>query len=83
MVVWHPYYIICSKCNHRNRPDRATREGIRKALLGQAGNCKGCGKKLKPELKMTRPMMKQVAEALREEGHKLAKPGKDIDWRRS
>ncbi len=79
-MVYYPYYICCSTCKHRNRPDSSPRRGIEKALRGNAGNCKGCGKKLRPTLSTERPMTREIKARLEVEGVKLAKPGHDIDW---
>ena len=63
MYFWKPFYITCSTCGHRNRPHPSPHEAVRLTLLGHAGNCRGCGKQLRPRLS-DRPLVKQVRKEL-------------------
>lgn len=66
-MVFVPFYITCSACGHRNRPHASPREGVRLALIGQAGKCKGCGKVLNPKLS-DRPLVRSVRAELQAKG---------------
>jgi hypothetical protein len=67
MAIWRPFYIRCSCCGHKNRPHKSPDVGIRLALTGQAGNCKGCGKKLNPQLS-DRPLTRRIRLELSAQG---------------
>ena len=67
MRIWRPFYIQCSGCGHRNRPDKSPREGVRLALTGQLSPCRNCGKELHPRLS-ERPLVQRVREELRAQG---------------
>lgn len=64
---WRGYYITCSQCGHRNRPHKSPREGIRLALLGLVGACKGCDETLHPALP-DRPLVREVRAELLAQG---------------
>ncbi len=63
MIKVRLFYIICSTCGHKNRPDRSPREGVRLALLGELPPCRGCGKQLRPRLSDC-PLVHKVREEL-------------------
>lgn len=67
MAIFKNFYIPCRRCGHRNRPAHSPREGIRLALLGQAGICRGCGKILQPVIP-DRPLAHKVRAELIAEG---------------
>ncbi len=67
MAIWRPFYLRCTVCGHRNRPHNSPREGVRLALLGQIGPCKGCGLTLDPELP-DRPLVRKVRAELLAQG---------------
>ena len=67
MAVFIPFYICCGGCGHRNRLHPSPREGIRLALLGQVGACKGCGEPLHPVLP-NRPLVRKIRAELIAEG---------------
>ncbi len=66
-MVWKAFYVRCSGCGYKNRPDKSPREGIRLALVGQLKPCQSCGKELRPKLS-DRPLVRQVREELRMQG---------------
>lgn len=70
MFTWHPFYIICAACNHRNRPHRSPAKGVRMVLDGTLLRCKGCNAKLYIELP-NHPLVQRV----RAELHAERKPG--------
>ncbi len=67
MAYFKNFYITCSSCQHRNRPNPSPRVSVRMTLLGQAGDCRNCGKTLKPVLD-NRPLVVQVRAELAAEG---------------
>lgn len=72
VIRWKGFVITCSQCGHKNMPHRSPREGIRLTLIGQVGNCKGCGKVLKTNrlLQSTRPLVLKVRAELAAAGVK-------------
>lgn len=69
MAMFVPFYITCFSCGHRNRPHPSPREGVRLALIGEAGKCKGCDKVLQPRLS-DRPLVRRVRAELEAKGIK-------------
>ena len=66
-MFFKPFYVYCGECGHRNRPHRSPREGIRLALLGQVGECKGCKATLHVNLP-DRPLVQKVRAELAQLG---------------
>jgi len=66
---WKGFYLICSRCGHKNRPHKSPREGVRLTLTGKAGSCRGCGKKINPRLS-DRPLIRKVRAQLQAAGIK-------------
>lgn len=65
---WKSFIVICGTCGHRNRPDPSPRVGIRMALTGQLGNCRGCQKVLRPPVLRDRPLTRQIRAELISKG---------------
>ena len=66
-VIWRSFLLVCSSCGHRNRPHNSPRMAIRLTLTGKAGQCKTCGKALKPSRLSYKPLTLSVrAELLKE-----------------
>lgn len=76
MGFFRGFVICCSQCGHRNRPHKSPRQGIRLAILGKAGACRGCGKMLNPRIP-DRPLTHKVLAELAAEG---IKPVQRIPW---
>jgi len=63
-----PFYVVCSTCNHRNRPHPSPAEGVKMALLGELPDCKGCGKQISRVQLSERPLVKRVRAELIAQG---------------
>jgi len=66
-MLFKQFYVVCSQCNHRNRPHASPAQGVRLALLDKLPACKRCGKELHAQLS-ERPLVKKVREQLIAEG---------------
>lgn len=69
MAIWTPFYVVCSECGHKNRPDRSPSVGIKMALEGPI-ECKKCGRLMdvSEELRRSeRPLVKAVLASLQKQ----------------
>ena len=67
------FHVRCRQCGHLNRPDNNTRKGIRKTLIGEFTNCRGCGIEFSEIWVPARPLVLTIGKSLLDAGIRIYK----------
>jgi len=63
-MLFTPFIVICSLCNHKNRPHPSPLKGVRKVLSGEFTNCIGCGVRFTKITVPNRPLVKKLTNII-------------------